>query len=198
MNFDAPPTDPVPILKIWFDAAAAETDRPNPNAMYLGTVDAGGQPSVRTVLLKSFDANGAVFYTNRESRKGEALAANPRAALLFHWDSMDRQIRIEGDVTHVADEESDKYFNSRHPESRLGAWASPQSRPVESRAVLEASVDDYRAKFGDTIPRPPHWGGYRVSFNAIEFWQGHKHRVHDRVVYSPDGSGGWTVVRLGP
>lgn len=204
IDFDAPPADPLAWLARWLDEARA-TGLPNPNAMTLATVDADGSPSARIVLLKSIDVHGAVFYTNRESRKGQALAAHPRAALLFHWDALDRQVRIEGSVTSVSDAESDAYFATRPWESRIGAWASVQSQPVADRAALQAAVAEVIRRFEDQpdVPRPPHWGGYRVALGAIEFWQGHPYRLHDRLVYRPSGSAAaappsWTVQRLFP
>ncbi len=151
------------------------------------------------VLLKGFDERGAVFYTNSESRKGIDLAACPRAALLFHWDSMERQIRIEGAVTCVSDEEADAYFASRRRESRIGAWASAQSRPCASREELDAAYDEQAKRFeGGDVPRPPHWFGYRIALEHIEFWQGGDARLHDRVVYDRGDGGSWTIQRQWP
>jgi len=199
IDFDHPPVDPLP----WFDRwlhDARQTGLPNPNAMSLATIDPDGRPSARTVLLKSIDRAGAVFFTNRMSRKGEALRANPQAALLFHWDVLDRQVRIEGAVSQVSDAESDEYFASRPWESRIGAWASAQSQPVANRAELQKAVAATIKRFEDQdVPRPPHWGGYRVSLDSIEFWQGHTYRLHDRVVYTPgDSPNAWSVQRLCP
>jgi pyridoxamine 5'-phosphate oxidase len=204
MNFDSPPSDPIALLNEWIEDAR-RAGIPNPNAMTLATIDAppDGKPSVRIVLLKGLDSRGAVFYTNRLSRKGEALSANPRAALLFHWDPLNRQVRIEGDVTPTSDAESDAYFATRPRESQLGAWASRQSQPVANRAELDRAYAEMEKRFtGAQVPRPPHWGGYRVSLNEIEFWQGQEFRLHDRVVYTPDargsGRGGWCTQRLYP
>jgi pyridoxamine 5'-phosphate oxidase len=199
MDFDSPPSDPVSLLRQWLDDAA-QIGLPNPNAMTLATVDGRGLPAARTVLLKGLDERGAVFYTNRHSRKGRELAANPRASLLFHWDVLCRQVRIEGDVTPTSDEESDAYFATRPRDSQIGAWASRQSEPVASRKELDAAVAEYVKSFeGQPVPRPPHWGGYRVSLNLIEFWQGHVFRLHDRIEYTPDGKGGpWRSQRLFP
>jgi pyridoxamine 5'-phosphate oxidase len=199
MNFDKPPADPIEQIRLWIEDARA-TGLPNPNAMTLATAQpATGQPSARIVLLKDLDARGAVFYTNRESRKGRDLLANPRAALLFHWDSLDRQVRIEGSVTPVSDAESDAYFATRPWESRVAAWASRQSEPVSDRAALQRAVAEVVKRFeGRDVPRPLHWGGYRVSLDSVEFWQGHTYRLHDRIVYSPDGRGGWKTQRLFP
>jgi pyridoxamine 5'-phosphate oxidase len=199
MDFDFPPADPVALLGTWLERAREETDLPNPNAMTLATADADGRPSARIVLLKGLDARGAVFFTNRTSRKGHDLAANPRAALVFHWDRLGLQVRIEGAVTVVADEESDEYFATRPRVAQVGAWASDQSRPIESRAALEARVEQFEVRFAHRdVPRPPHWGGYRVSLGRIEFWRSSEHRIHDRVVYEADGSGGWRTERLSP
>lgn len=198
MDFDHPPTDPLPPLMLWLEEARA-IGLPNPNAMTLATVDPDGRPSARIVLLKSIDHHGAVFYTNRRSRKGQAMAANPRATLLFHWDQLNRQVRIEGDSALVSDAESDAYFATRPRLSQIGAWASRQSEPAPDREALEAAVIEIDRRFaGQPVPRPPHWGGYRVSLNAIEFWQGQAGRLHDRVLYAVDARGGWTTQRLYP
>lgn len=204
MDFDHPPADPIAQLNRWLEDARG-TGLPNPNAMALATVDAARRSSVRIVLLKALDERGAVFYTNRMSRKGRDLLASPHASLLFHWDPLDRQVRIEGDVSQVSDAESDAYFASRPRESRISAWASRQSHPAANRAELEAAVAEIEKRFaGKDVPRPPHWGGYRVSLNAIEFWQGHPFRLHDRMVYTPavpasaPGGGGWKTQRLYP
>jgi pyridoxamine 5'-phosphate oxidase len=198
MDFDHPPAHPLPELQQWL-ADARTTDLPNPHAMTLATVDPAGIPSTRTVLLKALDERGAVFFTNCDSRKGTALAANPRAALLLHWDALTRQVIIEGVVTEVDGTQSDEYFASRPRASQIGAWASRQSRPVADRAALDAAAAEIERRFeGREIPRPPHWGGYRVSLDRIEFWQGHPFRLHDRVVYLTDEAGGWTVQRLQP
>jgi len=198
MDFDNPPADPVPQVKAWLDEAAG-TALINPHAMTLATVDPDGNPSARTVLLKGFDERGAVFYTNRNSRKGRALAAHPRAALLFHWDSLRRQVGIEGAVTQVDDAESDAYFATRPRGAQLGAWVSQQSEPVESRAVLEAEIEAMTRRFeGGPVTRPPHWSGYRVALEWIELWQGRVDRLHDRLVYTRDENGAWTSRRLSP
>lgn len=198
MDFDHPPADPIAQFHAWL-AEAGTLTLPNPNAMALATVDADGRPSVRMMLLKGLDARGAVFYTNRNSRKGRALAANPRVALLFYWDPLGRQVRIEGKVSIVGDAESDAYFATRPRESQIGAWASQQSQPARDRAELEAAAAAIEKRYvGRDIPRPPHWGGYRVSLDSIEFWQSHEFRLHDRVVYTPNGKGGWNVQRLSP
>jgi pyridoxamine 5'-phosphate oxidase len=189
--------DPIARFSAWL--AEAEASEPNdPNAMALATVDASGQPSVRMVLLKGVRADGFVFYTNQQSRKADDLRTVPRAALLFHWKSLRRQLRVEGAVSPVSDAEADAYFASRARISQLGAWASEQSRPLGSRATLEARLAEVTARFdGADVPRPPHWSGYRVAPERIEFWQDGAHRLHDREVYERDG-GGWRTARLFP
>ena len=199
MDFDHPPADPIPLFASWFEEAGDRSGLPNPNAMTVATCDRGGVPSARIVLLKGFDERGFVFFTNRESRKGHELAENRRAAAVFHWDPLDRQIRIEGNVEEVSDQESDAYFHSRPRESRLNAWASNQSRPIPTRAALEnrrREIDE-RYPEGQEPPRPPHWGGYRILPSRIEFWQGHPFRLHDRVVYERSAEA-WTATRLMP
>jgi len=198
IDFDHPPPDPVPVFEQWFEEAQ-RLPTPNPNAMTLATVDADGAPSARIVLLRGFSRDGARFFTNRSSRKGKALAANARAALLFHWDLLDRQVRIEGRVSLATDAESDEYFAQRPLDSRVNAWASDQSEPVESRAALERRAAELTRRFaGQPVPRPPHWGGYRVSLDRMEFWQGDKYRLHDRVAYVRGADGRYAVTRLCP
>ncbi|WP_042886804.1 pyridoxamine 5'-phosphate oxidase [Cupriavidus necator] len=189
--------DPLSQFKRWFDEAVT-AKLPEPNAMTLATVDATGQPSARIVLLKGIDDRGFTFFTNYESRKGLDLAANPRAALLFHWVQLERQVRVEGYVEKVSDDESDAYFASRPLGSRVGAWASEQSREVPGRDVLEQRELEYRSKFGENPPRPPHWGGYRLVPTALEFWQGRPSRLHDRIAYRVQPAGSWQIVRLSP
>jgi pyridoxamine 5'-phosphate oxidase len=180
----------------WFDEALAAAV-PEPNAMTLATVDEAGRPSARIVLLKSLDARGFVFHTNYDSRKGRELTANARVALLFFWPELERQIRIEGTARTVSATESDAYFVARPRGSRIGAWASPQSAPIPDREWLEASFAAANARFATDVPRPPNWGGVRVEPDQFEFWQGRESRLHDRLLWSREGSG-WTLQRLAP
>ncbi len=199
VDFDRPPAEPLATCRAWFQEAEG-MGFANPNAMTLATVDAQGRPHARIVLLRGFDERGAVFFTNRQSDKGVQLAANQRAALLFHWDRepIGRQIRIEGAVTLASDAESDAYWNGRPRESQLNAWASQQSRPVQDRAQLQRAQTEMERRFaGAPVPRPPHWGGYRVALERVELWQGDKYRLHDRIVYTRAGAG-WSVERLSP
>jgi pyridoxamine 5'-phosphate oxidase len=197
-----PGTDPFAIFEDWF--AEAQASEPNdPNAMALATATPGAAPSVRMVLLKGHGPDGFVFYTNFESRKGGELAANPQVALLFHWKSLRRQIRIEGTIAEVTPAEADAYFASRHPESRLGSAASDQSRPLPSRETYLARVEALRAQYPDgNVPRPAHWSGYRVTPHAIEFWQDRTYRLHERRRFvrsgSGAGSGNWSSSLLYP
>jgi pyridoxamine 5'-phosphate oxidase len=184
-----------------FDAWLKEAEAKEPNdanAMALATVGADGMPSVRMVLLKGVDERGFVFYTNYESRKGEQLLAQHKAALCFHWKSLRRSVRVEGDIEEVSPEEADAYFATRPRSSQIGAWASDQSRPLESRFALETRIAKFTARFGvGAVPRPPHWSGFRVKPRRIEFWEDRPFRLHDRLVYTSEGDG-WTTVKLYP
>ena len=196
-SLDSPPGDPFTLFDAWF-AEASASERVDPNAMTVATATPSGRPAARILLLKGRDRRGFVFFTNTESRKGGELAANAQVALLFHWKSLARQIRIEGPVERVTDADADAYYATRTRFSRLGAWASHQSRPLASRAALEAGVAEFDAKHPDEpIPRPPHWTGFRCLPEHFEFWQDRPFRLHDRVTYTPDASG-WTIGRLYP
>lgn len=193
---DADP-DPFRQFGRWMQAAV-DSGVALPNSTTLATCTADGMPSARQVLLKSFDDRGFVFFTNYESRKAHELESNPRACLLFCWEELERQIRIEGRVTRASVEESDEYYATRPVGSRIGAWASPQSRPIPDRAHLEWRVTDMEARHGLEPPRPPFWGGYRVHAEYFEFWQGRKDRLHDRIAYRQGADGAWSRSRLAP
>ena len=196
MNF-TDRTDPFALFDEWLKDAQ-ESEINDPNAVALASVDADGMPNVRTVLLKGHDERGFVFYTNTRSTKGQEVLSSMKAAMCFHWKSRRRQVRIRGPVEIVSDEDADAYFNSRHPQSRLGAWASDQSRPLESREVLLSRLRDYEAQYGtDAIPRPPHWSGFRIMPESIEFWQDGEFRLHDRVVFARTADD-WEKTRLYP
>jgi len=188
--------DPLRQFETWLEQAI-KAQLPEPNAMTLATVGPEGRPSTRIVLIKGLDARGVVWYTNYDSRKGRELAGNPHAALQFHWVELERVVRIEGGVEKVSAAESDGYFASRPLDSRIGAWASPQSQPIASRAVLVANAAKVAARHGLSPPRPPHWGGYRLVPDRWEFWQGRPSRLHDRVRYSLE-AGRWVRQRLAP
>ncbi|WP_439520090.1 pyridoxamine 5'-phosphate oxidase [Hydrogenophaga sp.] len=189
--------DPLKQFDQWLQEAI-RSEVPEPNAMTLATVGHDLRPSTRVVLIKGLDERGIVWYTNYQSRKGQDLAGNPFAALQFHWVELERVVRIEGVVEKVSDEESDAYFHSRPLDSRIGAWASPQSEVIEGRSVLVANAAKYGAQFLLRPPRPPHWGGYRLKPEQWQFWQGRKSRLHDRLRYTAQADGGWLRERLAP
>ena len=189
--------DPIQQFRKWFDETLA-ADLHEPNAMTLATATPDGRPSARVVLLKGFDEKGFIFYTNYEGRKSRELDENPYCALVFYWGELERQVRIEGQAFRVSGEESDAYYRSRPQGSKLGAWASEQSQPVEDRGTLEKRLRELEAQYqGREVPRPPFWGGYRVEPEEIEFWQGRENRLHDRLLYRRSESG-WDMVRLQP
>ena len=188
--------DPLKQFGVWM-VEAIHAQVPEPTAMTLATADAKGRPSARIVLLKGVDPRGFVFFTNYKSRKGRDIDANPHAALTFLWKELERQVRIEGRVEKVAPEESSAYYNTRPLGARIGAWASPQSDVIESRSWLEARWANLSEEYGEKPERPPHWGGYRVMPEQIEFWQGRRSRLHDRIAYTRDGKA-WKLARLAP
>jgi pyridoxamine 5'-phosphate oxidase len=196
LSEDASQADPLQQFQQWLQQAIS-AQVPEPNAMTLATVGEGGRPSTRVVLIKGLDERGIVWYTNYDSRKGRELANHPFAALQFHWVELERVVRIEGQVEKVSAEESDAYFQSRPLDSRVGAWASPQSQVIAGRSVLVANAARYGAQFLLQPPRPPHWGGYRLRPEAWEFWQGRKSRLHDRLRYRLKGDA-WLRERLAP
>jgi pyridoxamine 5'-phosphate oxidase len=199
-QLDVATVDPDPIVQFsrWFEQARA-SELLEPNAMTLATSAADGWPSARVVLLKEVDGRGFVFFTDYRSRKSAELIANPRAALVFLWKELERQVRIQGEVTEISREESDAYFQTRPRGSQLGAWASHQSAELPDRSTLEQAVEEVSARFGEgLIPLPPHWGGYRLAPRELEFWQGRENRLHDRIRYRLTSDGAWEVARLSP
>jgi len=197
LSEDASHANPLAQFTQWLDEAIA-AEVPEPNAMTLATVDQQLRPSTRIVLIKGYDVRGIVWYTNYDSRKGQELSGNPYAALQFHWVELERVVRIEGVVEKVDAAESDAYFKSRPLDSRIGAWASPQSQVIANRAVLVANAARYGAQFLLQPPRPPHWGGYRLKPDNWQFWQGRKSRLHDRLRYTLDAGEDWIRERLAP
>jgi len=192
-------SNPIRQFQVWIeDVRAGGVSEQDVTTMTLATAAGDGNPDARIVLLKGFDERGFVFYTNYQSRKANELRENPRACLLFYWSKLWRQVRIEGTVEKVSNEESDEYFQSRPLGSKLGAWASDQSEEIESRAILETRFVELEKQFGDNVPRPPHWGGYRVRPHTIEFWQGQENRLHDRLRYKLQQDGTWLIERLAP
>lgn len=191
--------EPMALFAAWLTEASASEPR-DPNAMTLATVDSGGMPNARMVLLKGTDQRGFVFYTNVDSQKGQELDASPKAALVFHWKSLNRQVRVRGAVERVSAEEADAYFASRPKQAQIGAWASKQSQPLESRMAFEKAVAINAAKYAiGSVPRPPNWSGFRIVPNAIEFWHDRPFRLHDRIVFKRDGAGNaWSKTRLYP
>ncbi len=182
---------------IWWQEAL-NSNIPDVNAMTIATVDDKGNPNARIVLLKGYDEKGFVFFTNYESAKGKQLEINPKASLLFYWKELERQVRIFGKVERVSENESDEYFNSRPAGSKIGAWSSPQSSVIENRTVIEKNVEFYSQKFSEEIPRPKHWGGFRILPMNFEFWQGRDNRLHDRIYYTQTLNHSWIITRLAP
>lgn len=199
LSREALATDPIGIFTDWLEDARARSDMEYPNAACLSTLSPEGWPDGRIVLLKGVDGEGFVFYTNYRSAKGKALGEHPRAAMTFYWHDLDRQVRIRGEVERVSAQESDDYFRIRPRGSQIGAWASLQSEPVRSRDDLESRAAEIEERYsGEDIPRPPHWGGYRLRPTEIEFWQGAPNRLHDRLLYRRGAHGSWEAQRLDP
>ncbi len=190
---------PIMQFKKWFEEAM-KAEVPEPNAFNLATADKNGKPSARIVLLKSFDENGFIFFTNYNSRKGQEIEENPQAAMAFLWHELQRQVRVEGSIEKISEKESTDYFKSRPKGSQIGAWASPQSQVIPDRQVLKDKVSDLEQEYQDeeTLPKPAHWGGYRIIPNFIEFWQGRPSRLHDRIAYHKNQKGDWNIERLAP
>ena len=199
MNFQSPPDNPITAFAEWL-SEAEKTELNDPNAMSIATVDSFGMPNVRVVLLKGLSDEGFVFYTNLESAKSQELSSSGKAALCFHWKSLNRQVRVRGDVDQVCDDEADQYYASRARGSQIGAWASQQSTPLSDRETLEARVKKFEEKFADQdVPRPAHWSGWLIKPQQIEFWQDGEFRLHDRIVYRRDGEMlDWAITRLFP
>ncbi|MEM7536280.1 MAG: pyridoxamine 5'-phosphate oxidase [Chloroflexota bacterium] len=193
------PSNPIPLFTQWRQDAFNQPDIHQANAMTLATTTSDGVPSARIVLLREFDEHRFCFYTNYESRKGQEIAQNAHVSLLFYWDALGRQVRIDGTIAKMTAEESDAYYQSRPLDSQLGAWVSPQSQVIDNRVVLEDGLAGLQAKHGETAPpRPPFWGGYRVYPTVIEFWQHNDHRLHDRIRYTRQPDDTWTIERLAP
>jgi pyridoxamine 5'-phosphate oxidase len=199
LSIDPAPSDPIELFRTWYALARERLDRPNPSAMALATCDSQGRPSVRMVLLKEFSEAGVTFYTNYNSRKAKELEATGRASVLFHWDELGLQIRITGPIERTSADVSDAYFASRSRDSQAGAWASDQSAPCEHFSKLAIAYVKILEQYeGEEIPRPPHWGGYRVVLEEMEFWVNQEHRIHHRHLYTRDDAGRWQTQRLYP
>lgn len=197
LDVDHVDRNPLMQFQAWYEQYEA-TNPKDPNAFVLATVDSEGYPRSRVLLLKGLDQGGFEFYTNYESDKGQQLALNPKASMCFFWPNQERQVRVEGEVIKLSPEESTAYFNSRPHGSQVGAWVSPQSQKIDSRVVLEERAQHYAEKFAEAVPRPPHWGGFRLMPLRVEFWQGRSSRLHDRVLYERQADGSWQIGRLAP